>query len=303
MRKETYMADPTKTRPEATTTRADLSAVVIIRNEARNLPGLITTLKDWVREIVLVDDNSTDGGVDIALSSGAPVRLVSHKMTSAGGFAAQRNAGISAATGTWLLHMDCDERVTPELAIEISAAIAGSNMNAFCYRRTNYFLHRRMLHGGWSGWNRPQIARRGAHRFEGLVHESCVVDGGEVRIGQIHAPMLHLNDPSFSYRLHKSAKYVAIEKDRRMASGRRATGIGILSRSILEFFKKYVAKMGFRDGTPGLIAAMHSATSEFRTEAILWDEQNQIARHEIEEKIAIRWTRAGSFDNFTDNSC
>ncbi len=297
-----HMPHPTKTKPETTATRLDLSAVVIIRNEALNLPGLINNLKGWVSEIVLVDDDSTDDGPDIALSSGAPVRLITQKMTSRGGFAAQRNAGILAATGTWLLHMDCDERVTPELAIEISAAITESEMNAYCYRRSNYFLHRRMHHGGWSGWNRPQIARRGAHRFEGIVHESCVVDGGKHSIGQVHAPMLHLNDNDFAYRLQKSGKYVAIEAERRLASGRRASGFGILRRPALEFVKKYVAKRGFLDGTPGLIAAMHSATSEFRAEALMWDEQNQIARHKLEEEVVRRWSQADPFGNFMESS-
>lgn len=263
-----------------------LSAVAIMRNEALNLPGLIANLRGVVDEIVLVDDGSTDASLAIAEEAGEFVRVVDRRMEPGEGFAGQRNAGIEAARGAWLLHMDCDERVSPALAHEIGEAVRETGRNAFRYSRLNYFLHRPMRHGGWDSWNNPQLARKGRHRFEGAVHERCVVEGGPEAIGQLSAPMHHLNDEDFAKRLRKSAQYVGLEVERARTAGRRVSGWSIARRTAAEFAKKYIAKQGFRDGTPGLIAALHAATAVFRIEATLWDEQNRIAREDLEARVS-----------------
>lgn len=252
-----------------------LSAVAIMRNEEHNLPGLIANLRGVADELVLVDDASTDGSEAIAAAHAPFVRLVSHPMDPATGFAGQRNAGIEAARGAWLLHMDCDERLSPELAEEIGRTIAGTSASALRYRRLNFFLNRPMRHGGWDSWNNPQLARKGHHRFENVIHERCVIDG---EVGQLRARMLHLNEDSYEKRLRKSEKYVAIEVRLALAAGRRASAASILAKPAVEFVKKYLLKLGFLDGVPGLIAALHSASAKFRIEALLWDEGNRIAR-------------------------
>jgi glycosyltransferase involved in cell wall biosynthesis len=252
-----------------------LSAVAIMRNEALNLPGLIANVRGVANELVLVDDGSTDESLAIAAAAAPFVRVIDHPMQPETGFAGQRNAGIEAAQGAWLLHMDCDERLTPELAGEIRQAIAQTSVNGLRYRRLNHFLNRPMRHGGWDSWNNPQLARKGRHRFENILHERCVIDGA---IGQLRSRMIHLNEDSFAKRLSKSGKYVELEVELARAAGRRTSAPAILARPAFEFVKKYVLKLGFLDGVPGLIAALHSATARFRIEALLWDEQNRIPR-------------------------
>ena len=255
-----------------------LSAVAIMRNEEANLPGLIANLRGVADELVLVDDGSTDESLAIAAAHAPFVRLVHHPMAPERGFAGQRNAGIDAALGEWLLHMDCDERLTPELAAEIRRAIADTSLNALRYRRRNYFLNRPMDHGGWDNWNHPQLARKDRHRFENIIHEKCVVDGAPASIGQLGGRMLHLNEDSYAKRLRKSEKYVEMEVRIALEAGRRASATGIAVRPAIEFVKKYVLKRGFLDGVAGLIAAIHSATARFRIEALLWDVQNPAPR-------------------------
>lgn len=261
------------------------SAVAIIRNEELNLPGLIRNLSGWVDEIVLVDDGSTDGTHQIAAEAGEIVNLIAHPMTKEGGFAGQRNAGIEAATGDWLIHLDCDERITPELRAEIIEKTADTTLNALRYKRLNYFMHRPMRHGGWDSWNRPQIARAGFHRFTGIVHETCEIDGGEAKIGQLNEIMHHLNDHDFGQRLAKSTQYSQMEADKLIASGQRISPGSLVTRPLREFVKKYLLQQGFRDGVPGLIAACHSATSIFRIRALAWDHDNKIARQELEDQF------------------
>lgn len=265
--------------------RPTLSAVVICRNEARNLPGLLRCLRGWTDEIVIIDDMSEDASARIATSEGGRVRFIRHPMR-AEGYAGQRNAGIDAATGDWLLHLDCDERVTAALAREIRERLPQADVDAFRYRRRNYFLHRPMRHGGWASWNHPQLARRGAHRFVGALHERCRVDGGEARIGQLEARIAHLNEASFEDRLAKSMRYVAMEAEALSQSGERVGGASLVVRPLVEFAKRYLLQRGFLDGVPGLIAALHSATAIFRTRALVWDRQNAIPRDALERQVA-----------------
>lgn len=262
-----------------------LSAVVIIRNEELNLPGLVANLAGWVDEIILVDDGSTDGTHQIAAAAGERVKLIDHPMTKEGGFAGQRNAGIEAASGDWLIHLDCDERITAALRAEIQQKTGEPALNALRYRRLNYFMHRPMRHGGWETWNRPQIARAGAHRFTGVVHETCEIDGGDSMIGQLDAVMHHLNDHSFSQRLAKSTQYSQMEADKLIASGQLVSGGSLVTRPFVEFVKKYIIQQGFRDGVPGLVAAIHSATSIFRIRALAWDHQHKISRQTLEDQF------------------
>lgn len=268
------------------TSRPRLSAVAIMKDEADNLPGLIASLQGVVDELVLVDDSSSDNSVEIARSAGDWVVVVAREMDPETGFAGQRNAGIEAASGDWLLHMDCDERLSTELASEISDTLPATSQNAFRYRRLNYFLNRPMRHGGWNSWNRPQLARRGCHRFEGRLHEQCVIEGGEGLTGQLRGRMLHLNDPDYAYRLEKSGRYVAMEAERLLASGDAVGPVTLAAAPAIEFVKKYIVKLGFLDGVPGLIAALHSASATFRVRALVWDAQNRVDRREIEKRLA-----------------
>jgi glycosyltransferase involved in cell wall biosynthesis len=279
---------------ETTSATPTLAIVAICKNEEINLPGFIDSVAGWVDEIVIIDDDSTDNSALIAEAGGPKVRFLWHPMTEEGGYAGQRNAGIDAAYSQWLLHMDCDERPTPELAREILKAIRAKDKDGFRYRRLNYFLHRSVRHGGWNMWNRPQLARRGRHRFTGRLHEECVVDGGGERIGQLKFEMIHLNEASFTDRLRKSGKYVEMTADTLERTGGRIRGLTIALRTAREFLKRYVFQAGFLDGTPGLIIALHAATTEFRVLTLVWDRQNRIPRGELERQIREAWQARGA---------
>ena len=265
-----------------------ISVVAISRNEAEDLPGFLANLLSWVDEVILVDDGSDDDTVEIAQASGHKVSVIQRRM-SEDGFAGQRNAGIEAATSDWVLNMDVDERVPPELASEMQLAISNTALNAFRYRRLNFFMHRPMQAGGWCSWNNPQLARRNFHRYVNRVHERCEVEGGEAKIGQLNHKIWHLNDDGYKERMRKSFQYCQMEAEKLLAKREIVKRHDLLLKPLKEFVKNYVWKQGFRDGTPGLVSAIHSACSMFRTYALAWDEQNRIPRNCLEQKLQTMW--------------
>lgn len=273
--------------------RPTLGVVAISYNEEVDLPAFLEHLIPWVDEIVIVDDGSTDQTLALIRAAGPSVVLVESPRGPGEFYADQRNKGIDAASSDWLLHMDIDERVTPELAQEILAAISQPGRDAYRFRRLNYFLHRPMKGGGWADWNLVHLARREVLRFQGMFHETCAVNAPEERIGQLRHSMVHLNDESFEERMRKSANYLPEVVERLRQSGKRVTGTRIVSAALRTFVSRYLYKQGFRDGTLGLISALHSTTATFRAYAVAWDEQNRISREDVEEQLRASW-RQGS---------
>lgn len=278
-------AQPVKTRPRPT-----LGAVAIAFNEERDLGGFLDNLEGWVDEIVIVDDGSTDRTEAIARDAGPHVRFLRSPRRRGEYFSHQRNKGIAAAKSDWLLHMDVDERATPELALEIRRAIERTDRDGYRFRRLNHFLHRPLSHGGWGDWNLVHLARRRALSFGGMFHEDCLVDAPPERIGQLSNRMIHLNEESFEKRLRKSGAYLEEAAARVERRGRPPGWTDIAGRPVREFLWKYLARGGFRDGVPGLIAAMHSATAVFRANALVWDRRNRIEREALEAQVAALWT-------------
>lgn len=272
--------------------RPTLGVVAIARNERRDIEGFVEHLVSWVDEIVVVDDGSDDGTLEYLEAYGPPVRVVRRRLEPQGGFAAQRNAGLEAARSDWLLHMDIDERVTPELAREIRTAILGAQQNAFRYRRLNFFLHRPFEAGGWETWNAPHLGRRGRHRFVNAVHEQAKVDGGEAATGQLSARMWHLNDESFVERVEKNVRYSQFSGQEILDTGRRVGWFDLLLRPFWRAFKAYVLRGAWRYGELGLVFAIYTYSGTFNHFAIAWDAQNRRAREALEADLQALWRKS-----------
>lgn len=265
--------------------QSTLAVVAISKNEAADIEGFIHNTINFADEIIIIDDESTDDTAAIALKYKEHVQFIQHPMRSETGFAGQRCAGIERAQSDWVLNMDIDERISAPLKKEIRAAIQSTDKVAYRYKRLNYFLHRPMKAGGWNTWNRPQLAQRTRHTYKNKVHETCVIDAPSDQIGQLEAYMIHLNDDSYSERMQKSDQYSKLEAEKILLSGKRVRTHDLLLKPLITFFKLYLLRRGFRDKTSGLIAALHSASAQFRIQALAWDVQNRIPRSQIEEQI------------------
>ncbi len=262
-----------------------LGVVTISKNEEQDLPYFLGHLVDWVDEIIIIDDNSTDSSRDIAAKFGSKVMFIVSPRNDNEYFSHQRNKGIALAQSEWLIHMDIDERISDNMKVEILQAIQQPNMDAFKYYRDNYFLHKSMRGGGWTTWNRPHLAKKETFIFGGMFHEDQQFHAEKPKIGQLHEKMIHLNDANFGERMDKSRRYLPEFVNVLKQKNLQVNAIHFIIYPMKVFLKKYIYQKGFLDGTLGFIWAIHSSVAIFQALALLWDEQNRISRLELEHNI------------------
>jgi glycosyltransferase involved in cell wall biosynthesis len=232
-----------------------LSVALITRNEAANLPRTLASVR-WANEIVVVDSGSTDATLAIAQITGARVFEEPWK-----GFAAQKNSAIAHATGDWVLSLDADEEVSPELAEEIQALLAGEPaFSAWRIPRLNHFLGCPLRHGGY--WPDPKLRlfRRGAAQFaDRPVHETMEMIGEATGpVGRLKGHLIHHCYPTLSDYIEHMNRYSSIAAKALVASGRaRASWLWLAWNALLNpaatFLYNYVFRLGFLDGRAGLL--------------------------------------------------
>jgi (heptosyl)LPS beta-1,4-glucosyltransferase len=265
-----------------------LGVVAISYNEERDITRFIENIHSWVDEIVIIDDGSKDGTKSIA-SKYEKVKFIESPRQEGEYYSHQRNKGTDASSCEWLLHMDIDERVTPQLAKEILNAIQRAKYDAFKFYRSNYFLHRLMRGGGWSDWNQVHLAKRHVLKFGGMFHESIELKTDEEKVGQLNNVMVHLNDESFEERFNKSRNYHTEIKNRTRTKYNKVTSRQVIWSILREFVYKFFYKKGYKDGWLGALWAIHASTATFRAYASVWDEQNRIPRKVLEDQIKESW--------------
>ncbi|MDP2312127.1 MAG: glycosyltransferase family 2 protein [Pseudomonadota bacterium] len=217
-----------------------LSAVIITRDEADRIEDAIRSVA-FADECVVVDSGSRDDTVAKARALGA--RVVE---TDWPGHVAQKNRALAEARGDWVLAIDADERVTPELRASIEAALRAPAADGFRVPRRNHWLGHRLAHGFWYPDRRVRLARRDRARWEGDdPHDVLGVDGSVVDLA---GDLDHHPYRSLAEHLSTVDRYSAI-------AARRGTWVDILVRPPWHFFAAYVLRRGFLDGAPGLVVA------------------------------------------------
>lgn len=241
-----------------------LSVILITFNEAHNLGDCLTSLQGLADEIVVVDNGSRDATLDIAAQFGA--RIV--RTDDWPGFGPQKNRALDAATGDWVLSIDADERVTPELAQEIRAVIAANDTAAFEIPRLSWYCGRFMRHSGWYPDPVLRLFQRGRARFsDDLVHERLLAQD-PVRRLQHH--LLHYSFMNFSQVLEKVDRYSTASAQQMFARGRRASLTGAVVRGAWAFVRTYVLRRGFLDGPQGFALAVSNAQGTYYRYLKLW---------------------------------
>jgi glycosyltransferase involved in cell wall biosynthesis len=193
---------------------APVSVVIITKDERQHIQRCLESVQ-WASEMVVIDAGSTDGTPELAEQLGA--RVISRDWP---GYAPQKNYGIDQAAQPWILSLDADEEVTPELATDIERVVESADAaSGYRLRRVTYFLGRPLHHYGRARRDPGQVrlVAQGHGRFEDrLVHERLEVVGS---IGSLHAPLLHHCYPTLQTYWQKIHRYAGLEAQDRAARG------------------------------------------------------------------------------------
>lgn len=235
-----------------------LSVIIITKNEADNIADCLDSVA-FADEWIVVDSGSTDDTCRIAREKGADVVSTSDWP----GFGPQKNRALERASGQWVLSIDADERVTPELAAEIQAVLQQPRADGYYIARLSNFCGRWIRHSGWWPDYVLRLFRRESARFtDSLVHESVIAPAATARLT---GHFLHYPYQDLESLIAKVNRYSTDGAAMMHAKGRR-TGIpGIIVHSVWTFIRIYVMRRGFLDGREGFIlAAVGAAGSFFR---------------------------------------
>jgi len=242
-----------------------LSVITLTMDEALNIAECLESVR-WADEIVVVDSGSTDGTLDVARRYTDKIFTIAWP-----GYGAARNFALSKATGEWILWLDADERVTPELGEEIRAILTSADdaCAGYAIARRAYFLGRWIRHCGWYPSRVVRLFRRDRGRFtETRVHERLLVEGV---VRDSRHDLLHFTDPTLHHYLAKFNRYTTLGAEDLHAAGRRFSLADLLVRPPFQFVKMYLLRGGFLDGLPGFLLSVLSSVYTFAKYAKLWE--------------------------------
>jgi glycosyltransferase involved in cell wall biosynthesis len=242
--------------------RAPLTVVIPTLNEAAQIADCVRHVA-WADEVIVADGGSTDGTPERARAAGAHVLPGSW-----GTIAAQRNAAIAAARHDWILAVDADERVSPELAREITEAVRAPSHEAYAARRRNVYLGRTVVHGGWGSDWVVRVFRRERRFVERRVHEAVERHGD---VGRLRAQLEHVPYRDLAHHLEKLDRYARWAAQDLVERGRRARVGDLLLRPPARFVRMYVFQLGLLDGWHGAVLCGLASVSVFLKYAHLWE--------------------------------
>lgn len=275
--------------------RLPVSVIIPVRNEAKNLPRCLHVLRQ-VGEVYVIDSQSTDDTVEIARSHGAQVVQFHYQ----GGWPKKRQWAMNTLpiAYDWILLLDADEVLTPELAEEIRSAIQNSAVDGYSILLRTWFLGRILRHGDVGLW-KLSLFRRGKGRYECRlkdqdasmadmeVHEHVVVEGATARL---RSPLIHHNVESLSRYIQKHDEYsnwesrvllqrgddtelppspLGTQAQRRRWLKRKL--FAVPGSPVLLFLYRYLLRLGFLDGVPGLIYCGFQAVQMFHSKAKIYE--------------------------------
>jgi glycosyltransferase involved in cell wall biosynthesis len=243
-----------------------ISATVITFNEEDNIEGSLRSLH-WADEIVVVDSGSTDGTLEICRKYTG--RVIQRAWT---GYVDQKNHAVDQSHNNWILSLDADERLSPELVEEILALrSAGFRQAGYRIPRVAWFMNRWIRHGDWYPDHQLRLFDRRLGRWQGgRVHESVKVRGA---IGFTKGEIHHYTYRRLSDYIHRLETYSSLAAQDYRERGRAATPLRLVTHPAVTFLKTYLIKRGFLDGTPGLMVAVMGAISVYFKYAKLWELQ------------------------------
>ncbi|MCB9881988.1 MAG: glycosyltransferase family 2 protein [Planctomycetes bacterium] len=257
------MSDPDMR--DSAQTRTRVTACVITFNEEDRLEACLATLR-WADALIVVDSHSTDGTVAIAERFGA--RVVQRPFP---GHIEQKNFAADQADTAWVLSLDADERLTPELARELEEALRDvpEDVVAFRMPRMTRYLGRWIRHGAWYPDRKIRMWRSDRGRWGGVnPHDRVEVDG---RVVDLRHDILHDSYRDVADHVRTINHFTSVMARARYERGERFSFTRLLVKPPLRFLRDYVLKRGFLDGMPGLMVALIAQYYVLLVAVKLWE--------------------------------
>ena len=245
-------------------TTSRISVVVITLNEEDRVRRCLESVA-WADEIVVVDAESHDKTVQVAREF--TDRVISRPWA---GFAAQKNFALALGTGDWILSLDADEEVSPELRQELVSTSAGPGAcDGYAVRRQNIFLDQWIRHGGlYPDWQMRLFRRGRGHFAERAVHESVRVEG---TVGRLRGHLVHRSYKSVNDFIERANRYSSLAAEELSRAGHRVRTPELVLRPLGRFVSMYLIQGGVLDGRRGLLLASLYAYYVFMRSAKVWE--------------------------------
>lgn len=240
-----------------------LSVTVITKNEAHNIEACLRSVA-FADQVIVVDSGSTDSTVEIARALGAEVSI----NTDWQGFGVQKNRALALASSDWVLSIDADERVQPELQAEILAVIKAEKFSVYSCPRLSSYCGQYMHHSGWYPDRVKRLFRRESARFsDDLVHEKIMTSS---KTGLLHSALLHESFRDLESVLDKTNQYSSAGALVLLNKGKSSSISKALGHGFWAFIRTYFLRLGFLDGRLGLILAISNAEGTYYRYLKLW---------------------------------
>jgi (heptosyl)LPS beta-1,4-glucosyltransferase len=243
--------------------------IALARDEANHLPACVDSLRPLKAlpgaEVLVVLDSRAGRATERAAREWADRVVVSQFIN----FAAQRNRGLEAASGDWVLFIDPDERCTPTLAREIATELGRDICAAYRIPRRNILFGREVRHTGWWPDYQTRLLKRDRARYDETreVHELPVVDG---ETGTLRQPLVHYNYATWRQFFATQWRYAPYEARALLASGRRARPFNMLGQPLRELKRRLIDYEGYKDGALGLALSVAMCLYVAETHRQLW---------------------------------
>lgn len=264
-----------------------LSVVILTKNEEKNIRACLESVYRWADELLVIDDESTDKTLDIVRKY--TQTIISRKMDIEG---RHRNFAYAQARNLWVLSLDADERVTPELKTEIENVLSGkTDCNGFTIPRRNYIGSYWVKHGGWYPSPQLKLFRKDRFRYEEAgVHPRVFMDDP---CGHLKSDIIHYSYKNFEDFLNKLNNQTTREAQKWHAQNKPMRLGRFLYRSIDRFMRTYIGRQGWRDGFMGFVIAYYASLYQFISylkyrEIILQDKQIKSASQADRSKEEVR---------------
>lgn len=233
-----------------------LTVIIPCFNEARNIKALLETVT-WADEILIIDSFSTDETLEIAKEF--PVKILQREYKYP---AEQKNWAIPQATHDWILILDADERVTPELKTEIQTILSRTpDKVGYWIGRRNFFMGKEVQYSGWQSDKVIRLIHKAHCRYEDkLVHEEITTDGA---LGMLKHKMTHYTYRDITHFLEKVDRYAGWSAQDYQEKTGRVTLYHLLLKPLFRFIKHYFLKLGILDGKVGFVISSILAWSVF----------------------------------------